>query len=104
MDRQQHIGHVWGVFKVLIGKNFIEHRGHAESAEKCAALSVLFGVMEVAAEKYADGYVLKVSPGYRRLEWMGDLGKIKDVVEEVIEHVAKHVVQEEARICRRYEV
>ena len=72
---------------LIFGKNFVVHDGHAESAERCAALSVLFGVMEVAAEKYADGYSLKVSPGYRLLMWKGDLEQIKNVVEEVAKHV-----------------
>lgn len=72
---------------LIFGENFVEHDGHAESVEKCAALSVLFGVMEVAAERFADGYVLKVRPGSRRLEWTGELQKIKEVVEEVVKHV-----------------
>jgi len=72
---------------LIFGKNFVEHGGHAEGVAECAALSVLFGVMEVAAEKYADGYVLKVLPGYRRLEWTGNLERIRDVVEEVVKHV-----------------
>ena len=72
---------------MVFGKNFVEHDGHAESVERCAALSVLFGVMEVAAEKYADSFTLVVSDGYRRLEWRGDIERVRAVVEEVSRHV-----------------
>ena len=43
--------------------------------------------MEVAAEKYADSFTLVVSDGYRRLEWRGDIERVRAVVEEVSRHV-----------------
>ncbi len=76
-----------GKIILVFGTNFVEHSGHAESAEKCTALSVLFGVMEVAAEMFADSFTLTVSDGYRRLEWKGDIERVRAVVEEVSRHV-----------------
>ncbi|MEA5034227.1 hypothetical protein [Cloacibacillus evryensis] len=67
-------------------ENSVSHTGHADTPERCAFYSTLMGIMEVAADMYADEYTLHVKDGERSLFWTGDLEKIKRVVEEVSIH------------------
>lgn len=79
--------------KINLGKNELEIIGHAENNLVCTSISVLFSFLECACEEKGE-YKIMSKPGYKKLEWSGDISEyiktFKNFVSNLNVEVTEH--------------